>query len=103
VFITLYARTLPPPYQKGVLTRLIWPALLSDVGPRHLRLPARTLIPLQAFLVGLLLHTHPEEIVRTPAKWTDALQGVLIFVPIGSLIKLLWVFGIGSTGKQKSA
>jgi hypothetical protein len=32
IFVTLYARTLPPPYQKGVMLRIIWPALLSDVS-----------------------------------------------------------------------
>jgi hypothetical protein len=42
-------------------------------------------------------------VVKNPSLWTEAMQGILIFVPIGSVIKLLWVFGIGAKKAEKVA
>ena len=115
VFITLvetlmplYLADLPAPYQKGRHRETHLPRPRLGRTCRTTSFSRRPHVARQAemqiFVAGFCLYSQPREIILNPSKWNDNIMGCLVYVPIGSALKFLWIFGVGAkSDKAKKA
>jgi len=49
----------------------------------------------QVWLYMVLLAKLPREVRMTPAIWTSSIKGIAFGLPVATVLKLVWLFGLG--------